>query len=173
MKDETYYFHQTPEKLCKELIKYINLKDNDVIFEPFAGEGAFVRAFGDNNIIITTEIEENRDYKSVNLDEVKVDWVISNPPFRLDDNDNKRRNAFYELVEYFAGKTNKGFAFLGNDYCLNTLTPRRLKYLYDKKNVYIDKIVVCNVKKWRGRYYFIIFKNGKTNGFYNFIEGTF
>lgn len=182
MKDDTYYFHQTPPELCVELVKHINLTNDDIIFEPFAGEGAFVRAFPNQNNVITTEIEENRDFKSINLDETKVDWVITNPPFRLNEAPRqegeagpapKRINAFYEICEYFAGKTTKGFALLGNDVCLGTFTPKRLKYLYDEKHIHIHKIVVCNIKKWRGRYYFIIFKNGPTNNFYDFIEKSF
>lgn len=172
MKDETYYFHQTPPELCKELIKYVGITDEDIIFEPFAGEGSFVNAFPIRGNVITTEIEDGTDYKSVDLDETNVDWVITNPPFRLSDGD-KRTNAFYSILEYFAGKTNKGMAFLGNDYCLSTLTPKRLKHLYDEKNMYIHKIVVSNTKKWRGRYYFIIFKYGESNGFYNWLDGMF
>lgn len=39
MKDDTYYFHQTPEELCKELIKHVPYDENDILFEPFKGEG--------------------------------------------------------------------------------------------------------------------------------------
>lgn len=160
VKDETYYFHQTPESLCKELVKHIpDLKENDLVFEPFSGEGNWVRAFKENQNIITTEIMQGTDYRSINLDEAKVDWVITNPPFRLENGKGKRVNSFYYLCDYFAGKTNKGFAFLANEICLGTLTPPRLKDLYEKKGVYMYKIVVCSIKKWRGRYFFIIFKN--------------
>jgi hypothetical protein len=164
-KDEIYYFHQTPEALCKELIKHIpDLTTNDVIFEPFAGEGNWVRAFPDSQNIITTEIEHGTDFRSVDLEDAGVDWVVSNPPFRLEEPDGtegatKRTNSFFKLTDYFAGKTNKGFAFLANDSCLASFTPPRLKNLYETKGIYIYKIVVCSVKKWRGRYFFIIFKN--------------
>jgi hypothetical protein len=159
-KDETYYFHQTPEALCKELIKHIpDLNTGDLIFEPFAGEGAWIKALPAEANIIQTEIEHGTDYKTIDLEASLVDWVITNPPFKLDnETGTKRENAFFKLAEYFAGKTNKGFAFLANDYCLSAFTPVRLKKLYEK-GVYIHKIVVCSVKKWRGRYFFIIFKN--------------
>lgn len=186
-KDEAYYFHQTPEALCKELVKHIpNLTTDDVVFESFAGEGNFVKAFPDNQNLITTEIRDGTDYRSVDLSSTSVDWVISNPPFRLEEPDGedgktKRINAFYKLTDYFAGKTNKGFAFLGNSNCIASLTPPRLKKLYEEKHVYIYKIVVCSVKKWRGRYYFIIFKNRLCDteerndkfDFFDFIEGSF
>lgn len=180
-KDEIYFFHQTPPELCKELVKQIGLKEDDIIFEPFAGEGAFVKAFPNEANVIITEIEDGKDYKSVNLEERHIDWVITNPPFRLERTEGRRTNAFYELCEYFAGKTRKGFAFLGNDYCLATFTPKRIKYLQEEKGVYISKIIVCNVKKWRGRYFFVIFRN-KCNvddpvtphyKFFDYIEGSF
>jgi hypothetical protein len=188
-KDEVYHFHQTPEALCKELVKHIpDFTTEDVVFEPFMGEGNFVRAFSDTQNLITTEIQDGTDYKSIDLETTLIDWVISNPPFRLEEPDGegatKRVNAFFKLTEYFAGKTNKGVAFLGNSDCLSALTPPRLKKLYEEKHVYIYKIVVCSVKKWRGRYYFIIFKNRYTReeehyeikerfNFFDFIEGSF
>jgi len=176
-KDDIYYFHQTPESLCKELIKHIpDLLPTDTIFEPFAGEGAWLKAFPEVNVI-QTELEQGTDYKSIDLDAEKVDWVITNPPFKLDNEKGKRQeNAFFKLADYFAGKTKKGFAFLGNDYCLSAFTPVRLKKLKEK-GVYIYKIVVCSVKKWRGRYFFIIFKNilaeNEKIDFIDFVEGTF
>jgi hypothetical protein len=183
LKDETYYFHQTPEELCKKLVAFIpDMKPTDTVFEPFAGEGSWLRAFSAEQNIIQTELQHGTDYKSIDLKNVSVDWVITNPPFRIENEKGKLVNSFYYLCDYFAGKTNKGFAFLGNDYCLSTLTPIRLKNLYEKKGVYIYKIVVCNIKKWRGRYFFIIFKNRSCSqlnevrerfDFFDFIEGSF
>ena len=189
-KDEVYHFHQTPEALCKELVKHIpDLTTEDVVFEPFMGEGNFVRAFPDTQNLITTEIQDGADYKSIDLETTPIDWVITNPPFRLEEptgeeGSTKRVNAFFKLTEYFAGRTNKGVAFLGNSDCLSALTPPRLKKLYKENHVYIYKIVVCSVKKWRGRYYFIIFKNRscvrdreheikERFDFFDFIEGSF
>jgi hypothetical protein len=178
MKDETYYFHQTPEDLCKALVKLLpDQEEGDTYFEPFAGEGAFVRAFPKDAHVITTEKENGTDYRDI-TDFSSIDWVVSNPPFRLDENNDGRRiNAFYKLIDHFAGKTKKGVAFLGNDHCLACFTPKRLKYLYDEKGIFVYKIVVCNIKKWRGRYFFVIFKNvdkeKKENKFYDFIEGSF
>jgi hypothetical protein len=185
IKDDTYFFHQTPEALCKELIKHIpNLNSDDVIFEPFSGEGSWLNSFPKDATIIQTEIRNGTDYKDIDLDKIRVDWVISNPPFRLEDEAGIRTNAFFKLTDYFAGKTNKGIAFLGNDYCFSAFTPKRLKILYETKGIYIYKIVVCNIKKWRGRYFFVIFKNRNSNiinenqcieryDFFDFIEGSF
>ena len=35
VKDETYYFHQTPEELCKKLIEKVPLEEGDKVLEPF------------------------------------------------------------------------------------------------------------------------------------------
>jgi hypothetical protein len=168
MKDKTYYFHQTPVPLAVELMKHIEVEEKDTLFEPFKGEGAFYNAFPSNTINIFTEKEEGSDYRD--YDDLTFDWVISNPPFRLEEG-GKRENAFFKILDYFAGKVNKGIAFLGNDYCLATLTPKRLKVLNDK-GLYIHNIVVCNVKAWRGRYFFIIFKK-QVNNTFKFLEGIF
>jgi hypothetical protein len=167
-KDETYYFHQTPEELCKELIKKIQIEDKDTILEPFKGEGSFYKNFPSNTVKYYTEIEEGLDYKSFDKN---VDWVISNPPFRLDDG-NTRINSFYSLLEYYSTRVNKGIAFLGNDYCFSTLNPRRIKKLEDN-GLYLHKVIVCNVKKWRGRYFFLIFLKNKPTNFFDYIPGSF
>ena len=73
-KDENYYFHQTPETLCKALMKHIpDLKPTDLIFEPFAGEGAWIRAFSPEQNVIQTEIEHGTDYKTIDLEKSLVE----------------------------------------------------------------------------------------------------
>jgi hypothetical protein len=166
-KNDVYFFHQTPADLCKELIKHVDLKEGDRVLEPFRGEGAFYNSFPDYVIKDWTEITEDKDY----LDYAgEIDWVITNPPFRLD-NGVKRVNAFFQLLKYYTARANKGIAFLGNDACFSTLTPKRLKELNDD-GWFIHNIVVCNIKKWRGRYFFIIFKKSPSD-FYKHVIGTF
>jgi hypothetical protein len=166
-KTDVYYFHQTPKALCEELIKHIDLSAGDKVFEPFRGEGSFYNLFPDFVEKDWTEITEGRDYKEYTGE---IDWVITNPPFRLSDGV-KRENAFFRLLKYYIGKANKGIAFLANDRCFATLTPKRLDEM-KKTGWYIHDIIVCNVKKWRGRYFFIIFKRSPSN-FYKHIVGSF
>lgn len=167
-KDDTYFFHQTPEELAIKLINKVELIEGDSVLEPFKGEGAFYNNLPDKVVKYYTEIEEGLDYKDF-ID--TVDWVISNPPFRLETG-NERVNSFYYLIDYYSSRVNKGIAFLGNDYCLSTLTPKRLKQL-EGKNIYLHNITVCNIKKWRGRYFFLIFKKNQISNFLNYIEGSF
>jgi len=171
MKDEVYLFHQTPNDLAKNLINFVPLITDDKVLEPFRGEGSFYNNFPEFTANSWCEIEEGIDFKDFDYDTSKIDWVISNPPFRLENLDKKRINSFYFILDFFLKRVNKGIAFLGNDYCFATLTPKRINEI-EKKGFYINKIVVCNVKKWRGRYFFIIISKIKTD-FYNYIEGSY
>ena len=152
MNRETYLFHQTPEALCKELIKYVPYEEGDILFEAFRGEGNFFRQFPSNTQNIWTELEEGKCYTSY---QGKIDWVITNLPFRLETN-RGRVNAFIQLLNYFSDRTEKGIAFLVNYKCWGAMTPKRMNEL-QKKGWYLQKAIVCNIKKWSGRYYFLIF----------------
>jgi tRNA G10 N-methylase Trm11 len=146
----------------------LDLEPGDILLEPFKGEGSFYNNFPENTTNHFTEIEEGLDYKDFKQ---TVDWVLTNPPFRLE-TDTKRVNSFYPLLEYFSDKVNKGIAFLANDRCFSTLTPRRMKIL-EQKNLFLNKIVVCNVRKWRGRYFFIVFKKGEPSQFFDYLDNCF
>jgi type I restriction-modification system DNA methylase subunit len=158
MKDELYYFHQTPNELAKLLIEKVELKEGDVVLEPFRGEGSFYNNFPDNVIKEWTELEEGKCYTSHTG---MVDWVITNPPFKLE-SEKGRINSFWFLLNYFINKVNKGIAFLANDSCFGTLTPKRIIEL-NEKGLYLKKFVTCSVKKWRGRYFLMIFTKEKCN----------
>jgi hypothetical protein len=167
-KDDAYYFHQTPDSITPLLIAEVPLVSGDRVLEPFMGEGSFFNHLPTFTLNDWCEILEGRDYKDY---KEPIDWVISNPPFKLECKVG-RVNSFYYLVEHYAPLVNKGIAFLGNDTCFSSLTPKRLQELQEKHGMYIDKIVVCNIKKWRGRYFWIIFKKGDTT-FYKYIIGSY
>lgn len=166
MKNDTYYFHQTPVELAKKLIETIPLADNDIVLEPFKGEGAFYNNFPDNVVKEWTEIEEGRDYTTFTN---SVDWVISNPPFKLETTVG-RVNFFWTILKYYSRIARKGIAFLANDRCFSTLTPLRMKELNDN-GFYLHSYTVSSVKKWRGRYYFIVFTKEPSNNGY--LLGSF
>lgn len=153
-KDETYYFHQTPTDLTKDILaKYDHLfQDGDVLYEAFKGEGAFYNNFPTRCTKKWAEITDGKDYH----EETEYDWVITNPPFRLDENDTKR-NAFWELIDYFTQHARKGVLFLANDRCISSLTPLRQQILRTR-GWGVTHITTVNVKKWRGRYYVLVFQ---------------
>jgi type I restriction-modification system DNA methylase subunit len=166
-KSEEYYFHQTPVELCKKLIEQLPLVEGEKVLEPFKGEGGFYNNLPDFVEKDWCEITEGRDYKD---HEKEIDWVVSNPPFKLQE-EGKRENAFWKILKYYTGKANKGIAFLGNDYCFATLTPSRLKEL-NNSGWFIHSISCCAIKKWRGRYFWIILKKEPCD-FYRYMEGNY
>lgn len=168
IKDDIYFFHQTPAELATNIInKYDGLlNDNDILYEPFKGEGAFYNAFPNRCRKIWAEIVDGKDYTI----EKEYDWVITNPPFRLE-GDGGRRNAFWELLDYFSQHAKKGIIFLGNDYCLNTLTPLRQQKLKER-GWGLTHMSMCNVKKWRGRYYVLVFQPSPTS-IMGYFEGVY
>jgi len=167
MDRETYLFHQTPRDLCKKLIEFIPIQEGDILLEAFAGENNFFDNFPTNTINRWCEIERGVCYTSYTD---KIDWVISNPPFRLETG-NKRVNSFYYLIDYYSTRVDKGICFLANYSCFNTLTPKRMNDL-NNKGLYLTKVITCNVKKWSNRYYFLIFTKTPNDNF-KFILGTY
>jgi hypothetical protein len=167
MKDETYYFHQTPEPLCKFLVANVPLVKDDVVLEAFRGEGSFYNSFPEFVKKEWCEIEEGKCYTSF---QDEVDWVVTNPPFRLETG-SKRINSFYYLLDYYSTRVRKGIAFLANDRCFSTLTPNRLESLR-KNGLYLSKIITCSIKKWRGRYFFLIFEK-KPCHFFDYLLGNY
>ena len=156
---DNYDFHQTPPQLGRDLMAYLasHIEPTDVLYEPFAGEGAFFNAFPEGNPKLWTEIARGRDYKDC---AETYDWVITNPPFKLD-GVGKNGNAIFPLLDYFTDRARKGVAFFISDYGLSTLTPNRRDVLRRKGWDIVD-IVMAQVKKWRGRYYLVIVKPSTT-----------
>lgn len=159
MDRETYLFHQTPSECAKDLLSFVPLVEGDKVIEPFRGEGAFYNAFPETVQKDWAEREEGKDYTAITGE---YDWVITNPPFRLDTG-GKRVNSFWFLLDYYTQRAKKGVAFLGNDRCFSTLTPKRVATLKER-GFSLSKIVVCSIKKWRGRYFFIILEKEKSTG---------
>jgi hypothetical protein len=165
---DAYQFHQTPADLAKDLLKFVPIQPGEKLYEPFKGEGAFFDNFPADNPKDWSEIEQGRDYKDF---KGEYDWVITNPPFRLEDETGRRVNSFWYLLDFYSKSAKKGIAFLGNDRCFCTLTPKRQEILKSRGFV-LTKVVVCNVKKWRGRYFFFVLERGDTSNF-TYLRDTY
>jgi hypothetical protein len=168
MTDNTYLFHQTPKELARDLIPFVPLVEGDRVIEPFKGEGAFYDSLPVFVQKDWAEIQQGRDYQSLTAD---YDWVITNPPFRLPNSKGKLANSFWMLLDYYTTRAKKGIAFLGNDYCFSTLTPPRQAKLKER-GWKITKVVVCAVKKWRGRYFFFILQK-EGSGFMDYLPSNY
>ena len=160
-KDDMYYLHQTPESLGKDLIGFLPLEEGDTLYEPFKGEGAFYNHFPEYTNKVWTEITEGRDCEDFSGN---YDWVITNPPFQKPSNAGKV-NAWWYYLNKFSQVANKGIAFLSNDRCFSTLTPKRMEILKER-GFTLTKSVLCAVKKWRGRYYFLVFTKEEPGTFH-------
>ena len=158
--DDTYFLHQTPRELAIDLIALTPLQEGDRVLEPFRGEGAFYDSYPSFVKKEWCEATQGKDYTTFTE---RVDWVVTNPPYRIE-TETKRVNALWLLLDYYSTRVDKGIAFLINDKCFSTLTPRRLDILA-QRGFYLNKVLVCSVKKWRGRYYYIIFQKQPNSSF--------
>ena len=123
VKDDKYYFHQTPESLCKDIITHINFSVDEIVLEPFAGENNFYNNIPDNVEKHRTEIEDELCYKSFDYEGIKPTAILSNPPFRIDG-----INAFFDILLFFSKLYYvKNIYFLVNDQCLGSLTIFKIK----------------------------------------------
>ena len=59
-KDATYYLHQTPTTLAHDLLQTFTFHEDDVLLEPFKGEGAFYNAFPSANTKLWAEITDRK-----------------------------------------------------------------------------------------------------------------
>lgn len=165
VKTSEYYFHQTPYKLAKDLIAQIDFSDVKNIYEPFAGQGSFYNQFPEGIPKFKSEIEDGEDFKNFDIDANQIHTIISNPPFKLDN-----KNCFFQLIMYFFNYNSiQNVYFLSNDACFGSLTPSRRKVM-EEEGIFINEIITCAVKKWRGRYYFLHFSRKKNDNFKYLLE---
>jgi hypothetical protein len=145
-----YDLHQTPVSLAKEIINSINWNDNENVCDPFAGEMSFYENLPTNINKTYAEITKGIDFRDI--DYTNIETIISNPPYDLGEDNRVRKNSFYKILEYFSLTPVKRIIFLCSQSCFNSITPKRLKQLH-QNGLYIQKITICNCKKWYGRYY--------------------
>jgi len=145
---KTVALHYTPEQLAIYLIGKVNIQNNDLVLDPSAGVNkVFYNNFPTKNKQYC-EIHEGKDFLFSWFEQ--VDWIITNPPFHL----------FWRYVEHSSELTRKGFAFLSSSNSLLSFTPKRLSILA-KRGFSLTHMEIVNVKKWFGRYYFVIFEKDK------------
>lgn len=167
MKNERYYLDQTPESLAKRIIESVIWKHGENVCEPFLGEGAFYNQLPEYVNKSYAEIEEGIDFRD--LDYKGIDTIISNPPYDILEKPRKRKNGFYKILLHFAKTPVTRIIFLCSQVCFNSLTPKRMRDL-NYNNLYIQSVVICNCKKWYGRYYLLTLTREPNNLFSYFLE---
>jgi len=165
---DMYKFHQTPADLAADLMRFVPLESSDRCYEPFAGDDAFFNAFPNFVTKNWSEITRGRCYKDY---KEEFDWVITNPPFKIPNEKGVLKNAIFPLLLYFAARAERGIAFLVSDYAFNSLTPVRIAKMASL-GFYLQSLTICAAKKWRGRYYFMIWTKEETN-FVNCLTKTY
>lgn len=147
----------TPDDSAQKIMDWIipQLKETDIILEPFKGNGAFYDKIPYSKDYC--EIDDGIDFFNYNK---KVDWAISNPPFRVLEN-GEPINAFIPIINHTMEICNKGFFYLINHKLWSSLTVKRLRE-WKELGWVISGIMVIEIKKWYGRYYIVKFeKNGQ------------
>ena len=144
----------TPEDSAREIMAWINpqIPTDDSVLEPFKGNGVFYEKFWSKTKYYC-EIDDGIDFFDYDK---KVDWAISNPPFRVLHN-SEVMNAFVPIINRTMEIRNKGLLYLINHKLWSSLTVKRLKEWKDKGWV-ISAIKVIEIKKWYGRYYIVKFE---------------
>ena len=148
----------TPDESAQKIMNWIlpQIKPDDIILESFKGNGAFYDKIPNKKYYC--EIDSGINFFDFDK---KVDWVISNPPFRVLHN-NEPINAFIPIINHTMKICKKGFFYLINHKLWSSLTVKRIND-WSQKNWVISKIFVIEIKKWYGRYYVVKFeKNGKS-----------
>ena len=135
--------HYTPPELARRLVALVPYRRTDILIDPSAGASrAFYRQFRTTRRL-ACEIGEGTDFLA---DPYSYDWAISNPPYHL----------LWAFIDKTSCEARKGFGYLVNINGLNSLTPKRHELLAER-GFGLRTLHVCNVRRWFGRYYFVVF----------------
>ena len=146
---------KTPKELAKKLVELVDYSIGDRFYEPFRGDGAFYDVLPEPKD--WAEITLGRDFFNYLPFNGSCEHIITNPPFRVDG-----MNSFIPILERSFNISTKTASFLINHKLMNTLTPVRLER-YKQSGWAITRIHVVSVKKWFGRYWFVVFKKNSNS----------
>lgn len=141
----------TPKELAINCINSFDLKKNDIVLDPFFGNGIFYNNYPDYVDKVFCEIASpyNKDFFKFNE---QVDYIISNPPF------SKINNVLEHTIEI----TKKGFGYI---LAAHNLTEKRVKFI-NNNNFGITGFAFYWVKEWFGfPVIFIRCEKNKNNNF--------
>lgn len=125
--------YMTPLELSKEIIDIVPLEKNDIVLDPFMGQGSFYNQYPDYVIKDWCEIEKDKDFFEYDHN---VDWIISNPPF----------SKLNDVIQKTIKICRKGFCYIMGT---NNVTPHRIKMIKEA-GYNLTHIETFNVKSWFG-----------------------
>ena len=75
----------TPREIARQMIAFYDLKDDDRILDPCAGDGAFFDQYPSHILGKSRmEITEGLDFFDWNVSlDPHIDWIITNPPYSI------------------------------------------------------------------------------------------
>ena len=153
---------QTPIPVWTKILELFPIKEIDIFFEPFKGDGnLFNQVINENKE--WCEITQGKDIFQYDCKNSQVTTLYTNPPFKVEltnkKGETKLKNCVYYFLEHFM--TNLPLlvscGFLMNAKSFQSLTPKRLAKL-NELGFYIHNVVCINIQKWYGLYYFVLFK---------------
>jgi len=155
-RDHEASFYYTDEKMVRDLLSITPIGRDDVVLDDGSGKNKvwFNNLATPNRL--ECEIEDGCDFYQWNT---KVDWIIGNPPFRQNG-----ENQIWKWMDKASQIANKGMAFLINHKVFNTLTPVRLEQL-KQRGFCLQQIHIVADKRWFGRYYYLIFTRAESEVF--------
>lgn len=132
----------TPDELVKTHINFIkDLLGDGIIYEPFAGAGAYIKHLP---TAISTELDRGEDFFDFHQ---KVDYIVSNPPYSCID----------KVLEHSIELNPTVISYLIG---VNNLTARRLEYM-NGKGYFLERVKMCKVYKWFGMSFICVWVKGK------------
>ena len=141
----------TPINLVKKHLEIIKpfVKDKDIIFDPFYGEGAYHNLFKDyfkDNTFDYTEIELKKDFFKYDKN---VDVIVSNPPYSCID----------KVLEHSIKLNPRVISYLIG---VNNLTSKRIEYM-NNNGYKLVKVHMMKIYKWFGMSFIVTFSKDGDN----------
>jgi hypothetical protein len=80
-------FYPTPPDVTQCLLDFLDLPSNTYIWEPACGDGAMSKVLAEKHNVRSTDLRDDSGFGEGGVDflqtEGQVDWIITNPPFKL------------------------------------------------------------------------------------------
>lgn len=146
---------QTPVEICKEIIGAIQWPEGEFVLEPFCGDGNFYNNLPKHVRKDWCEMTKGRDF--FEYEGPKPHTIITNPPFR---DAPGGKNLVIPCLDKCLQVAQKRVIYLLNDKGFHSLTASRMKK-YVGWGWGVTHLSVWDLKKWRGRYYLLIWEQNK------------